>query len=83
MSKNKHGNNPQPAQNNPAQPPAGEVSTSERSVIGAAIVQSIICEAELKTQDERINAFEATGWRHYESIPIVGNMILLRFRKVA
>ena len=62
----------------------GEISTSERSDSSNAVVVSVISTAsDTKLQDERINTMEAAGYRHYESVVIPGNSIILRFRKGA
>jgi hypothetical protein len=91
MSKNNQRNNflgnnapaqvpekPVPAQS----PPRGEVSTAERSIASDAAVQSVIVAAsDPKRQDEHINLMESKGYRHYESVIIFGNSMILRFRR--
>lgn len=37
---------------------------------------------DMREQDHIINEMELQGYRHYETLPIGGNEIILRFRKV-
>lgn len=73
---------PQQAQGQTQQPRPGEVSTTDRSPRSMASVKSVVTSAnEHERQDEAINKMEADGYRHYESLIIPGNMMILRFRR--
>jgi len=63
--------------------PRGEVSTAERSSASTDMVQQVVAIAtDHKGQLESINAMEAGGFQHYESIVMHGNSMIMRFRRV-
>jgi len=61
--------------------PDSTTQTPQSTIVDT--VTSRICTfTENAKQDEVINEMAIAGYEHYESIPIGGNEIILRFRKV-
>lgn len=64
----------------PPDPPVQQEIKLER-IEQANVVSHVAPLSDRITQDRFINAMDAAGYVHYESLPIGGNEIILRFRK--
>lgn len=75
--------NRRPIPDIPAPPPAPPVQQEIKleKVEQANVVSHVAPLSDRVAQDRFINAMDVAGYVHYESLPIGGNEIILRFRK--
>jgi hypothetical protein len=75
--------NRRPVPDIPTPPPIPTVQQEVKleKVEQANVVSHVAPLSDRVVQDRVINAMDVAGYVHYESIPIGGNEIILRFRK--
>ena len=75
--------NRRPIPDIPAPKPASSVQQEVKleKVEQKMVVSEVAPLSDRVAQDRVINAMDVAGYVHYESLPIGGNEIILRFRK--